>query len=218
MTKTSIFFLVFCFIAVSAVRTFGTPDTTNMRQAKNQSMILNRLNEASRSISTIECDFIQKKHLSFLAENVTSRGKFFYKKENKIRWEYTSPFKYLIAMRNEKYYIKDGNKVSSMDLKGSKLFSELNDVILGCIRGDISKSSSNFGLSFFENSTIYLVRMIPVNSRLKEIFRNIDIYFSKKDFSLVGLRITETTTDYTELQFINRKFNSGINEEVFNIN
>src|SRR3989304_2218864 len=66
-----------------------------------------RLETLSDKVSTIESDFIQEKSLSVLANTIVSRGHFWYKKENNIRWEYVSPYKYLIIITNNQIFIKE---------------------------------------------------------------------------------------------------------------
>ena len=198
-------------------KVFAAADTLSVKPVKDPTVIMKKISEVSKTINTIECDFIQKKHLSYLTENITNKGIFLYKKENMVRWEYTSPVKYIIALRKDKFFIKDGKNVSSFDIKSNKLFTELNDVILGCIKGDILKNENNFKFSFFENNSIYLVKLTPVAPKIKEIFKMIEIGFNKTNFDLTELKMTENTGDFTKIQFVNRKYNINISDEKFNI-
>ena len=84
----------------SSILAFGqdksyTP-VTNMKDVET------KLNNASAQTSTITCDFTQEKHLEYLDETIISKGKFWFKKENRLRWEYMTPFKYLILLTNGK--------------------------------------------------------------------------------------------------------------------
>lgn len=203
--------------AIIAINLFGKGDTTSNKVIIDPSIIIKRINEVSKSIKSIECDFIQIKHLSYLSENITSRGAFYYKRENLIRWEYTSPYRYIIVINRDKFIMKDGKTISSFDIKSNELFSELNDIILGCIKGDILKSETKFKISFFQTVSVYVINLIPVAPKIKEIFKSIEIYFNKSNFDLTDLKMVENTGDFTKIQFINRKYNVNMNEEIFNI-
>src|ERR1700679_1326640 len=56
----------------------------------------------SAKIESITSDFTQEKTLTALTEKITSTGNFWFKKSNKVRLEYKSPFVYLLIMNNDK--------------------------------------------------------------------------------------------------------------------
>src|SRR5687768_10658831 len=54
--------------------------------------------EAAAKVNTLNSDFTQEKHLSALTEKITSQGKLWFKRSNKVRMDYTSPFVYRMVM------------------------------------------------------------------------------------------------------------------------
>lgn len=192
-------------------------DTTDFKILKDPSSFIKKSNELSQSISTIESDFVQKKHLSFFSENVTSKGRFYFKKENMLRWEYISPIRYLMVMNQDKFYIKDNNKVTAFDVKSNKMISEINEIMISSIKGNILKDDGQFKISYFENNSIYLVKLVPLSSMMKEYIQRIELYFSKANFMLTELRMIERAGDYTNISFRNKKINEKIADEKFSI-
>ncbi len=77
---------------------------------------------ASKKINTIKSDFNQEKNLSMLSEKIISKGKFWFKKDNLVRMEYTEPFQYLMILNNNNIYIKDGQKENKISAGSNKLF------------------------------------------------------------------------------------------------
>src|SRR5580693_4881458 len=63
---------------------------------------------ASQKTTSIKSDFIQEKNLTMLSEKITSKGKFWFKKENLVRMEYSQPFQYLMIINKNNVFIKDG--------------------------------------------------------------------------------------------------------------
>lgn len=53
-----------------------------------------RLKKEAASLSSIESDFTQEKFLDVFNEKIVSKGRFYYKQENMIRMDYTSPIDY----------------------------------------------------------------------------------------------------------------------------
>jgi outer membrane lipoprotein-sorting protein len=173
-----------------------------------------QLNNASAKTSTIICDFIQEKHLESLDETIISKGKFWFKKENKLRWEYAVPFKYLILINNGKFTIKDGTKVSEYDVNSNKAFKEINDIIISSIRGTLS-TDGKFDIIIYQNATTYKVQLTPKDAKMKKIINKTELYFDKKDLTVSKVIIIENESDYTVISFINKKLNESILDTVF---
>ena len=76
-------FLMCGFLAPLSYTSFSQSQFSEM---KNSTQFKKKLNEATQKINTLECDFVQEKNLSVVAEQVISKGKFYFKKENKLRW------------------------------------------------------------------------------------------------------------------------------------
>eukprot|EP01035_Chromulina_nebulosa_P030928 gene30928-41162_t len=77
---------------------------------------------AAQKTQSIKSDFIQEKNLAMLEDKIVSKGKFWFKKNNMVRMEYSQPFQYLIVMNQDAVYIKDGQKENKMNTRGNKLF------------------------------------------------------------------------------------------------
>ncbi|MFN3405240.1 MAG: outer membrane lipoprotein carrier protein LolA [Cytophagaceae bacterium] len=171
---------------------------------------------AAKEIKTIESDFVQEKNLSVLSEKIISKGHFIFKKENKLRWEYNHPFKYLIVMNNNKVLIKDENKENKYDMKSNKLFQEINSLMINSVQGNIL-NNKDYKPAFFYNDNYFLVQLFPQNKNLKGFLQSIDLYFDKKDLSVTKIIMAEPSGDYTNITFSAKKFNGEIADEKFNI-
>ena len=79
----------------------------------------NAFSTASSAIHSITSNFTQEKNLSLLSEKITSKGKFWFRKENLVRMEYQQPFKYLMIINGNNVYIKDGQQENRIIEKNS---------------------------------------------------------------------------------------------------
>ncbi|MGZ4036422.1 MAG: LolA family protein, partial [Bacteroidia bacterium] len=70
----------------------------SFKPVKDTAALKLRIEAMSKATNAIESDFTQEKNLSVLSEKVNSKGHFSFKKENMLRWEYTTPYKYLIVI------------------------------------------------------------------------------------------------------------------------
>ena len=185
---------------------------------KDVASFKSKLNEVSGSINTIESDFTQEKNLSILSKPILSKGYFCYKKENKVRWEYIEPYSYLVIIQGSKLFIKDRNNKKQYDTQSNKMFQELNKFLVGCINGDILNKTTEYKIDYQENDAQYYVILMPNDKKMKVMISEIHIFFNKKDYSVDRLKMVEQGSDYTNINFNNKKLNGPISDEKFTFN
>jgi outer membrane lipoprotein-sorting protein len=173
-----------------------------------------KFDEISKKLTSIKSDFIQEKHLSFMEDNIVSKGIFRYKKENKVRLQYTTPFEYLMVLNNGKMYIKDGNKVNKFDTHSNKLFRQINDMMINTLNGNILQSKE-YVVSYYENESTYLLELEPQDKTILELVQKIKIYIDKKKLNVNKIEMKEKSGDFTLLSFINVLQNTEIKDEEF---
>ncbi len=171
---------------------------------------------ASQKTSTIKSDFVQEKELSMLSEKIVSKGKCWFKKNNLVRMEYTHPFQYLMIINNDKVYIKDGQKETTVSARSNKLFQQVNKIMMDCMQGT-ALSNPDFKTRVFENKTSYLVELIPVASGIKTLFKNIKVLVDKRDYAANSIEMQELSGDHTIIRFVNRELNSNLQDALFTI-
>ncbi|CAN5386515.1 hypothetical protein BH11BAC1_BH11BAC1_04800 [soil metagenome] len=175
------------------------------------------LEQFSKVTNSIQSEFVQEKKLKMLNDKVTSKGLLYFKKENKLRWEYSEPFSYIITLNNGKVMLKDEGKVTSYDANANKLFLELNDILVTCINGNIFQSKK-FSFKFLESEKYNAAELIPVNSSMRKFIDKIILYFDKKDFTVTKVEMLEPSENSTTILFRNKKLNTDIPEKYFILN
>ena len=190
------------------------PQNKPMNAASIEELKIN-IRDAAQRIQTISCDFIQEKEMSMIKEKIISTGKFFFKKEKLLRWEYMQPFTWLIIIRNDQISIIDENKVNQFSVQSNKIFQEINRVILGSIRGTLIVDEKNFQATFSYNAFSWVVKLKPLAPKLKESLSEIVIYIDRKDYSVNRLEMIEPGGDCTKINFIDKKLNQPIADEKF---
>lgn len=174
------------------------------------------LEQFSKSTHSIQSDFTQEKKLKMLNDKVISKGKLYFKKENKLHWEYDEPYPYIVAMNNGKVMLKDEGKVTTYDANANKLFLELNDILMTCINGNIFQTKK-FSFKFLETEKNKAVEMTPLNSGMKNFIDKIILYFDT-DFSVAKAEMLEPSKNSTIIVFKNKKLNAEIPENLFTLN
>lgn len=168
----------------------------------------------AQKTSSIKSDFVQEKNLSMLAEKITSKGKFWFKKDNMVRMEYTSPSKYLMIINKDNILVKDEQKENKINTKSNKLFQQINRIIVDCVQGTIL-SNPDFKVKVFENKGSYLVELSPLSRGIKDFFKSINISVDKKDNSVSNIDMEEPSGDNTTIHFLNKEINATLPDALF---
>jgi len=172
---------------------------------------------ATQKTTAIKSDFVQEKNLSMLSEKIVSKGKFWFKKESRVRMEYNQPFQYLMILNKDKVFVKDGQKENKVSTKSNKLFQQINKIMIDCMQGT-TLNNSDFKTRIFENKNTALVELTPVTKGLKELFKTIKVIIDRSNFSVSSIEMQELSGDNTIIHFTNKELNASIADALFTIN
>ena len=205
---------ILSFIILTSILHAQNKDFKSVQDIKEAQENLAKLSENTKSIQS---EFIQEKRLSFLSENIISKGKFYFNSPNQLRWEYSEPFEYIIVFNDKNIFIKDEGNISTFDTESNKMFSEINNMMIGSIQGDLFNDTERFSVKYLENSDQYLLELDPQLPEMKSMLKAIMIYIDKSNISVAKIKMIESSDDYTSIDFTNRKLNQEISSEIFNL-
>ncbi len=174
------------------------------------------LQKSTATLQSIQSDFFQTKHLSLLMDKINSSGKFYYRKEDKVRIEYTKPFQYLVVLNGGQMLVKDEQKTSRINARSSKTMQSVNRIMLDCMRGTVF-SNPDFKVTAYENGSNYLLSLTPANDAIKKLFQQIDLYLARNSYDVDRLSMAEQGGDYTDMTFTKTQHNIALNEALFKV-
>ncbi|MDR0835740.1 MAG: outer membrane lipoprotein carrier protein LolA [Tannerella sp.] len=177
--------------------------------------ITHRITQSAAEMTTMKCDFVQTKELSFMNDNVVSEGKMFYKQTNKIRWEYVKPYKYVFSMDGKNVNMSSGEKTNRIPIKASKLFSEISAIIIGGVSGEGLINSKDFSGKFMVGANDYQIILTPLKKEVKEMFTTIQLYVNKSNNRIKSVVMIEKSGDKTTIELKNLAINTAISDEIF---
>lgn len=178
--------------------------------------IMQKVNEVAASTNAINAHFVQEKNISFIEEKIISKGILLYQKPDKLRLEYTEPFTYSMIMNGGRMMTGNGDKKSEYDLKSNKMFSAINNLIIGSVQGNIL-NNPDFGSSVYESAENLYINLTPLNKELNKYIKSIGLFIGKKDYTVSEIQITEQSDDYTLIKFINKVINEDIPVDSFHL-
>lgn len=167
---------------------------------------------------TLSSDFIQKKNISFISEPIITKGRFRFKRDNLLRWEYNDPFNYIMIINNGKILIDDEGNTNEVDMSKSQMFKEINTIMSNALLGKVLDDPDQFSSEISESNDYYRIKLIPIEKRMKEYLSEIHVFFDKDHFMVAKVIMYEVSDDSTEITFYNREINNLIDNAEFLIN
>lgn len=186
----------------------------NFKPIENQEKVKEVFITQGSNFKTITSNFVQEKYLEYLSSTIISKGKFWYKKDNLLRWEYTEPFKFLVIKNGDKVTIKDENNTSIYNKKPNKAFQMLNDILAGSVNGTLI-TDKRFSFNVLENSDQYLVELSPTEEETKMILEKFQLYFFKNNVDVYKIKLIESNNNSTTIIFKDKKVNLPIDNKIF---
>ena len=162
---------------------------------------------------TITSDFVQYKHLDFLANDIETSGKLAFKAPDLVKWEYIDPFKYSILFKNETLFINDEGNKSNVDIGSNKMFKQLNKLIISSVKGDMF-DDNEFTIEYYKKDENSLVYFMPKDKKFSKYIEAFHITFNTKG-DVIEVKMVEPSQDYTKIVFTNKVLNQTLDNALF---
>lgn len=204
--------IIFLFAFVCLVSVLAAPMTSGQKQ-----VVIDEINKTSSALKTMSCSFTQTKYLSLLSDKMVSEGKMYYKRPNKLRWEYTSPYQYLFIFNGTKVYVGNKARKDVIDTESNKIFKEVARIMMGTVTGTAMSNSLDFTVDVADGNAYWQVTLVPKKKDMKKMFLKIVLSFSKKGKMISEINIYEKNKDRTNIKFKNITTGGSVNETLFAI-
>ncbi|MCD1115757.1 LolA family protein [Chryseobacterium turcicum] len=193
---------------------FVFAQNTAMTSAEIKAFVSN-ISSETKEIKTLQSDFTQTKKMDFLDKSIVTYGKMSLKSPNTLSWKYTKPYQYSIIFKDNKIFINDQGKKSSVDAK-SKTFEKINKLIVGSSNGKMF-SDPEFAVAYFKNGTSNIAKFTPKSAQLLKYIKQIELHFPKNQTTVSQVNMTEASGDTTNIMFKNTKINAPIPASEFSL-
>ena len=175
-------------------------------QQLTEEQIKQKVNQTASAMKTMQCDFVQTKHLKMLNNDFVSHGKMYYQQSNKLRWEYTSPYSYTFILNNDQVLLKNKQRNDLIDVKQNKLFKEIvrimmSSVIGNCLTGDIGNE--------------WVATLLPQRKDMKQMFQKLVLHFNAKKSVVNTVELFDKNGEKTIIELKNIRTNETITSNMF---
>lgn len=185
-------------------------------QNKDQ-QIISQINTAASKMTSMQCDFVQTKTVKLLNDKMVSKGKMYYQQQNKLRWEYTSPYTYTFILNGSKVSLKKKNRNDVIDVNQNKMFREIVNIMMNSVVGKCLSDKKSFKTTIQDAQTEYKATLVPQSKEMKQMFTKIILHFNKQQSVVTKVEMMEKNGDSTVISLTNIVKNKTLNAKVFAI-
>lgn len=186
--------------------------TQDFKNVPDKNAVKSVIEKTHKETNSITADFSEKIHSDMFKEPQSGNGKFYFKKENKVRWDNTST-KQLILISGDKVKLYENGK-SVNNPASQKVVKQIQGMMISMLSGDFL-NEKDFSIGYQENTKYYKLTLTPKNPRMAKHIKQIELHFSKNSLLLEEMTMTESKNQKIIYTFTNLKTNQSINDSKF---
>ena len=186
-------------------------------QQLTEEQIKQKVNQTASAMKTMQCDFVQTKHLKMLNNDFVSHGKMYYQQSNKLRWEYTSPYSYTFILNNDKVLLKNKQRNDLIDIKQNKLFREIVRIMMSSVVGNCLADDKNYKVSVAAIGNEWVATLLPQRKDMKQMFPKLILHFNAKKSVVNNVELYDKNGEKTIIELKNIRINETIPSNMFAI-
>lgn len=184
-------------------------------QRTDEAEIRQKISGVASKMKTMECDFVQTKHLKMLSEKMVSRGKMYYSQPDMLRWEYQSPYSYIFILNGSKVLLKNSRRSDVVDVNRNKVFKEIARIMMNSVVGKSLTDEKDFKVSMSATAGEWIATLLPQRKDMKQMFQKIVLHFSKQKTMVSTVELIEKKGDRTVIELKNVKSNEPLQKNLF---
>jgi outer membrane lipoprotein-sorting protein len=194
---------------------FGDLAVAGSESAK-ESPVFARIARAAATVSTISSDFRQEKHSGMLEDVLVSKGRFYYERPQRLRWEVTEPVQmgFIVKEKEAKRWRGQQGLQEMFPIHQAPFIKIFSDQVFAWITADFKGLHKGYDILILQRDPIEL-KLMPLSPEEQRHFKYIKITFSAEDSHVSRVVIFQDTRDFIRVQFFNTALNEPLRKDLF---
>jgi outer membrane lipoprotein-sorting protein len=190
---------------------------TRPENPDNQNRIFSEIASAASKVDTFVCDFLQEKHMSMLDDILISKGRLYYKRNNRLRWEINHPAKSGFAVNGDHAKRWEGDSGSSQTFQVDQIpfIKVFADQVFTWARADFKNLEKRYHIKVLSDAPIQLM-LLPISPQEKKYLDHLRISFAADASYVNAVEVHEPDGDFTRINFSNIQINNPLHDSLFN--
>lgn len=178
--------------------------------------IFSEIAASASQVKTLSSDFTQEKHLSMLDKVLTSKGRFFYKRHNRLRWELNDPVVSGFTV-NGKYAARWDAQTEipqTFNVKRVPFIKLFSDQVFSWAKADFTRLQKQYRIQVLGVEPVDL-KLDPKSAREKKYLDHLRIVFATDASHVSTVEVHEPDGDFTAIRFFNTQINAALPDSLF---
>jgi outer membrane lipoprotein-sorting protein len=195
---------------------FAHASPLEQKATDKKDRVFSSIERATLRIKTLASDFLEEKHLAMLQETLFSRGRFYFEKPDRLRWEIIEPGPSGFAVQGNRAKRWRGQKGSSRvfeihEAPGIKAFA---DQVFAWVSADFAWLEQGYRIRLVREDPVTL-KLVPRSASEKDYLHHIRIVFAADLSHVSVVEIHQTDGDFTRITFRNIVVNGTRRKDLF---
>jgi outer membrane lipoprotein-sorting protein len=183
--------------------------------AASTDAVLDRLHGLAAEVDSLASDFSQEKYLSVFQDVLPAKGRFYYRKPDKLRWEMTEPVVSGFVLDGDKgrRWQEAGSRGERFDIAREPVMKIVADQLLAWTRADFDGLRRDYRISLTGEKPVQL-RLDPKGAAAG-FLDHLAITFATDGRHVQQVEVHEKGGDYTRITFHDTVVNGPLADDLF---
>ena len=178
--------------------------------------IFSEIATAAAKVTTLKSDFVQERHLDMLEDVLISKGRFYYKKQERLRWELTKPVSsgFAVSGKQAKRWDAKSGRTQTFDVYQVPFIKLFTDQVFAWATADFKHLQKDYKIEVLGEAPVDL-KLVPLRSQEKKYLAHFRIAFTADASHVNAVEVHETGGDFTRILFFNTIINPPLPDALF---
>ena len=209
---------VWCMVACMSIFSYGwcaeEPGTKPVQISEGD--VFSRISLSVKKVQTMSSAFEQERHTAMLKDAMISKGRFFFAKPDKIRWETIdpSPAGFSVNGQEGKRWQGTSEPSEKITLSEAPFLQVLIQQILAWTSADFASLKNRYDLKVISEDPV-TIGLVPLLAGERDYVNQVTLIFSPDLAYVTSVKIQEKNGDEIVIRFSNAVINEPIADERF---
>jgi outer membrane lipoprotein-sorting protein len=178
--------------------------------------LLNSLQKSAGGVNSLSSDLVQEKHLSMFKTVMTSKGRFYFVKPDRLRWEFTSPVAsgFILKGENGRRWHQRTGRSENFQISQEPVMKLVSDQLFAWARADFGWLKREYRISVLNDAPAAL-KLEPRSAAAANFLHHLLINFSPDGRYVRSVEVHEKDGDFTRIKFLNVAVNKPVQADLF---
>lgn len=225
--RSVILLAVFMVTSSFALDSFAADEFVSVRSAEivkelnpvEEEAFFKAMDSHIATVTGLKANFVQVRYVAFFSDLLSSRGRLFYEKPDRLRWEMHEPYASIMIFNGGLFakYNRENGKYVRMKSGMEKLMRESLSQIITMMNADFTRMKKDYDISVRQQEK-YIVTLVPLSTAMRRIIDSIVIDLDPIVYRVEKVKILEAQGDSIEIRFSDSDENVQLEESFFDVN